>query len=49
MLADSEFARFIDSLNADEVAEFRPEEMKHMVEEKTPEELKLVLDKIENW
>ena len=49
MLAQSEFARFIDSLNADEIKEFRPEEMKHMVEEKSSDELKLVLDKIENW
>ena len=46
---DPEFKQFIDSLNVDEVQEFSPEEIKQMLGEKTPDEIKLVLDKLDNY
>ena len=46
---DPEFTKFIDSLAPEEVAEFTPEEIKQMFEEKTPSEFKLILDKMEDF
>ena len=46
---DPEFANFINSLNSEEIKELKPEEFKQLSEDKSPDQFKLVLDKIEDW
>lgn len=46
---DPEFKAFIDSLAPEDAKEFTPEEIQQMLEEKTPTEFKLVLDKLDNF
>ena len=46
---DPEFKSFIDSLDAQDVMEFRPEEVREMFDTRTPDELKQYLDKMNSF
>ena len=46
---DPEFKDFIDSLDHEDVLEFTPEEINQLFDNRTPDEIKTYLDKIDNF